>query len=181
MKIYTKTGDKGTTSLYGGERVSKDDIRIEAYGTVDELNSHLGLLMSKITSESDHSFLKEIQNILFDIGSHLATMPGKNLSLPEIKEIYITNLEKEMDNIESKIEPLKTFILPSGSETIALSHICRTICRRAERRVIAIDQAFTHYAQHIKYLNRLSDYFFMLSRKCSKDENVDELPWLPNR
>lgn len=181
MKIYTKTGDKGTTSLYGGERISKDDIRIEAYGTVDELNSHLGLLMSKIGSEADHTFLKEIQNRLFDIGSHLATIPGKNLSLPEIKEIHITKLETEMDNIESMTEPLKTFILPSGSEKIALSHICRTICRRAERRVIALDNSFTHYAQHIKYLNRLSDYFFMLSRKCAVDDDIDELPWLPNQ
>ena len=176
MKIYTKGGDKGETSLYGGRRVSKDNIRIEAYGTLDELNSFIGLLASN-ASEADGAFLLKIQNILFDCGSTLAADPIKNLNVPNLGEDDILKVENEIDNLSSQLEPLRTFILPGGSTEISYAHICRTICRRAERRVVTLSADEKVDPLIIKYLNRLSDYFFVLSRKIARDQGRGEISW----
>ena len=179
MKIYTKGGDKGETSLYGGRRVSKDDLRIECYGTVDELNSFLGLLAAGINESDISSFLYKIQKQLFDIGSLLAADPGKSLALPEIKEEDILSIEQQIDNMSSQLPPLKTFILPGGSREVSYAHICRTICRRAERRCISLGHEEYVKEIIIKYLNRLSDFFFVLSRKIALDQGHDDIPWIP--
>jgi len=180
MKIYTKGGDKGETSLYGGRRVLKDNIRIEAYGTVDELNSFVGLLASNL-QENDSSFLLKTQNLLFNCGSNLAADPDKKLRIPQLTEDDILHIEYEIDNISSQLEPLKTFILPGGSTEISYAHICRTVCRRAERRVISLSLAEKVEPLIIKYLNRLSDYFFVLSRKISRDQGHKNIPWLSDK
>ena len=179
MKIYTKGGDKGETFLYGGRRVSKDDLRIECYGTVDELNSFLGLLAAGINESDISSFLYKIQKQLFDIGSLLAADPGKSLALPEIKEEDILSIEQQIDNMSSQLPPLKTFILPGGSREVSYAHICRTICRRAERRCISLGHEEYVKEIIIKYLNRLSDFFFVLSRKIALDQGHDDIPWIP--
>ncbi len=179
MKIYTKTGDKGSTSLFGGKRVSKDDIQIEAYGTVDELNSYIGLLISK-TSELDHSsLLKKVQAILFDIGSHLASDGSADKFLPEISSKEAQKLELAIDEMNKTLPELKSFILPGGNERIALTHVCRTVCRRAERRVVALANHAEVTNEIVIYLNRLSDYFFVLSRQLAATDNIDEVKWNP--
>lgn len=177
MKIYTKTGDAGMTSLYGGKRVSKDDIRIEAYGTVDELNSHIGLLISSLPNDDQKELLTEIQKRLFTIGSILASDPSKDLKTPDLLDSDVELLEMAMDNMDAQLEPLKTFILPGGSVSNSTAHICRTIARRAERRIITLAEVSTLNAIVVKYLNRLSDYFFILSRKIAHDLGHDEVPW----
>jgi len=179
MKIYTKTGDQGTTSLFGGKRVNKDDIQIEAYGTVDELNSFIGLLIAKLSDHDDISLLKNIQSILFDIGSHLSSDGSSNKFLPELDSEIVTRLENQMDNYNQKLPELKSFILPGGNESISYAHICRTICRRAERRVVSLSQLGEVDNQIVIILNRLSDYFFVLARKVSMDSGVDEVKWNP--
>ncbi len=177
MKIYTKTGDKGGTSLLGGRRVSKDDIRIEAYGTVDELNSSIGLLLSKLNEVEIITELHSIQNLLFTIGSNLANDPESPLKIDQIEETHIAALEERMDEWTAKLPPLKNFILPGGSEKNALTHVCRTLCRRAERRAVTLSKAENIDPLLIKYINRLSDYFFVLARYFSLVDRTDEIKW----
>lgn len=179
MKIYTKRGDKGKTSLVSGRKISKADLLIESYGTVDELNTHVGMLITKIADEPVKANLAGIQHVLFDIGSVLAKDGISSPDYPEVKITDVEILEKEIDRMDEDLEPLRQFILPGGSESIAQAHICRTVCRRAERRVVSVaDEDFT---QEIMYLNRLSDYFFVLSRYLHLQENVSEQPWLSDR
>lgn len=179
MKIYTKTGDKGQTSLFGGTKVSKDNIQIEAYGTVDELNSHIGSVINILSDPTAVTLLKRVQSILFDIGSHLASDGKMPEYLPEIKDSIVSELELAIDQMDSNLEPLKTFILPGGNHAIAQIHICRTVCRRAERRVVTYDQLQELDPLLIQYLNRLSDYFFVLARHQAKLDGIDETKWNP--
>ncbi len=180
MKIYTKKGDDGTTSLLGGTRLSKNNIRIEAYGTLDELNSYLGLLRDQSANESRVGELKQIQEVLFTIGSHLAAEPGESkFPLPEIKDEDILFLEKEIDKMEESLEPMKNFILPGGHSSVSICHICRCICRRAERQVISLAELEEVKPVIKKYLNRLSDFLFVLSRKISEEVKAEETAWKP--
>ena len=177
MKIYTKTGDKGDTSLLGGSRVQKNHPRIEAYGTIDELNSYLGFAISSNSNEAINKKLFEIQNHLFIIGSHLAKESDKDFPLPQIKETAILDLEKEIDKMESSLEPLKTFILPGGHPVSSLIHIARCICRRAERCCVNLNQQ-QDFPMIIKYLNRLSDFLFVLSRYINYLNQQKEIFWI---
>ncbi len=180
MKIYTKTGDKGQTSLIGGTRVTKNHIRIEAYGTVDELNSWIGLLRDTVTDKNVNAILIEIQDRLFTIGSILATDPEKSkMKLPELHKEDIFKLEKEIDAIDAIVPPMKSFVLPGGHPIVSHCHIARCICRRAERCTIHLTEEFPVEEIVIQYLNRLSDYLFMLSRKLSHDLGAEEIPWKP--
>jgi cob(I)alamin adenosyltransferase len=180
MKIYTKTGDKGSTSLLGGSRVSKANIRIETYGTVDELNSFIGLLRDFTTTDEDRKqLLIQIQERLFTIGSALAAEPGKSFSIPDLHETDIQLLEEEMDKMDAALPPLKNFILPGGHQQVSYCHLARTICRRAERRCIELNQHEEVSDFVIKYLNRLSDFLFMLARKISLEVGAEEIPWKP--
>jgi cob(I)alamin adenosyltransferase len=181
MKIYTKTGDEGMTSLYGGTRLSKDHLRIEAYGTVDELNSFIGLLNTGFSEATQNFLLLEVQKRLFTVGSNLASDPDKKLVTPDILESDIVTLENAMDTMDQLLAPLRFFILPGGDAAVAYAHICRTICRRAERRVIALNQESPVDPLVIKYLNRLSDYFFVLARYIGHTRNVQEIPWQPRK
>lgn len=179
MKIYTKTGDKGTTSLVGGTRVPKTHIRLEAYGTVDELNSNLGLLITYLPDDWDKNFLQHVQDKLFAVGSHLATDQEKT-KLYEISIItpaLIEAIEKEIDHLDSLLSPLSNFILPGGSRGAAICHICRTVCRRAERRILALAEQVEISPELLIYVNRLSDYLFTLSRKINLDEKKEEIFW----
>ncbi len=181
MSVYTKTGDDGTSGLIGGTRVEKFDLRLEAYGTVDELNSWIGLICSQKIDQIARELLLSVQNNLFVIGARLATDLSKaDLSerLP-LKPEDITQLEKEMDRILDLLPPMEHFVLPGGSNTISYCHLARTVCRRAERRVCQLSKEVSIPIDLIKYLNRLSDYLFVLSRKVAVDENVDEVQWLP--
>lgn len=179
MKIYTKTGDKGTTSLVGGTRVSKTHIRLEAYGTVDELNSNLGLLITYLFDERDRNFLQQVQDKLFAIGSHLATDREKT-KLYEVSVItpeLVEAIEREIDYMDTVLFPLTSFILPGGSRGASVCHICRTVCRRAERRILALAEQVEISPELLAYVNRLSDYLFVLSRKINMDEKKDEIFW----
>lgn len=179
MKIYTKTGDKGTTSLVGGTRVSKTHIRLEAYGTVDEMNSNLGLLITYLTDDRDKKFLQHVQDKLFAVGSHLATDQEKT-KLYEISIItpaLIEAIEQEIDHLDSLLSPLSNFILPGGSRGAAICHICRTVCRRAERRILTLAEQVEISSELLIYVNRLSDYLFTLSRKINLDEKKEEIFW----
>ena len=177
MKIYTKKGDKGMTSLFGGEKVPKFHDRIEAYGTVDELNSFLALLRDSLTQEDIRGQLLEVQNYLFNLGSHLATPPDKQDFLPNLDESKTTMLESSIDEMEAQLAPLKNFILPGGHPVIALGHIARTVCRRAERRVVGLSNN-EEIDPHIpRYLNRLSDYLFVLTRYLAHILGVAEIEW----
>ena len=191
FKIYTKTGDKGETSLFGGARVPKSHVRVEAYGTVDELNSYIGLLTDLIITPQYKAVLKEIQDRLFTIGSILATEPSKQMKTPDLKNEDIQLLENEIDTMDAELPPLKNFILPGGHSTVSFCNIARTVCRRAERLVINLvllekeeGQAINPYnelgqALSIQYLNRLSDYLFILGRKMAKDLGAEEILWKP--
>lgn len=179
MKIYTKTGDKGTTGLFGGERVSKDNARIEAYGTIDELNSNLGYLLSKVKNTDIELFLNVIQKNLFTIGSQLATPNAKKLSVKPICDADINEVETNIDKLESRVDPLQTFILPGGHEASAYCQVVRTVCRRAERRVVTLSQHTDVAYEIMHYLNRLSDYLFVLSRALNKENGVSDIPWIP--
>ena len=179
MKIYTRTGDDGTTGLFGGKRVPKYALRIESYGTVDELNSFLGLLIVNLDDEMLISFLRTIQSRLFDVGALLAAVPGKNLSLPTIDVALVDELESEIDRLNVDIPELRHFVLPGNSLTNAHAHICRTVCRRAERLVVALSREEEVDAVLIKYLNRLSDYFFVLSRWLGFKTGQKEVKWIP--
>ncbi len=182
MKIYTKTGDNGTTSLIGGTKVPKSHLRIEAYGTVDELNSHIGLCKDLLADEQGKKILLEVQDRLFTIGSSLACDPVKEpkMQIPDLKETDIELLEKEMDRMNETVPPMKSFILPGGHITLSQLHIARCVCRRAERCCVRLEQESLEVeAIIIKYLNRLSDYLFVLSRYAGHQMNVEEIPWKP--
>ena len=181
MKIYTKTGDEGMTALFGGKRLAKDDLRIEAYGTVDELNSFIGLLNASFSEASQNFFLTEVQKRLFTIGSSLASDPDKKLLRPDITEQDIQLLENAMDTMDQLLEPLKNFILPGGDIAIGYAHVCRTVCRRAERRVISLSKSSEVDPLVIIYLNRLSDYFFVLARYIAHTKAVPEILWTPRK
>ncbi len=183
MKIYTKTGDKGSTSLTSGERVSKSALRVEAYGTVDELNSFIGLLRSQLTGDLKQevdALLFETQNELFNLGTHLSTQDTKKMPPLRLNIAYPVKLESEMDRMTAQLPPLKNFVLPGGSKLAAQTHILRTICRRAERFVVRVHESETSGgldSQVILHLNRLSDYFFVLARYCNLKEGVSEVLW----
>jgi cob(I)alamin adenosyltransferase len=180
MKIYTKTGDQGTTSLFGGKRVSKADLRIDAYGTVDELNSFMGLIRDQDVNQKRKDVLVKIQNTLFIIGSTLATEPGNTKAkIPSLQEADIVLLEKEIDAMDETLPPLRFFILPGGHPSVSFCHVARTVCRRAERLTMALHEQEPTDPLVIKYLNRLSDYLFMLSRKMTNELGVEEIAWKP--
>ncbi len=178
MKIYTKTGDQGQTSLIGGTRLSKADLRINAYGNVDELNSYIGLLRDQEVNEKRRDLIKEIQDRLFTIGSSLAADPEKsNLKIPDLNEQDVEMLEKEIDLMNETLPPMRNFILPGGHASISFGHIARTVCRRAERGCIALQHESFVAELVIKYLNRLSDYLFVLCRQMHQELNINEIPW----
>ena len=180
MKIYTKTGDKGQTSLIGGTRVFKSDLRIDTYGTVDELNSYIGLIRDQPINEKRKDLLKEIQDRLFTIGSSLASDPEQSKKkIPDLLETDITLLEDEMDKIDLIVPEMRFFILPGGHQSISFAHIARTVCRRAERLSIALAQETYVNELVIKYLNRLSDYLFTLCRMMHHELNIEEIAWKP--
>lgn len=180
MKIYTKNGDQGLTSLIGGTRVPKHTLRIEAYGTVDELMSHIGLVRDQDINTLFIEQLLHIQDRLFTIGSHLASDPEKSkMKLPEIYEEDITWLEQKIDQQEMNLPPMKSFILPGGHTTVSYCHIARCVCRRAERLVEHLNSEQPVNPLLLKYLNRLSDYLFVLSRSISQEVKAKEIPWKP--
>ncbi len=180
MKIYTKTGDDGTTALFGGQRLPKSDLRIETYGTVDELNSFVGVLRDQPVNQSIQSTLVEIQDRLFTMGSMLATEPGNTkVKIPVLAESDITFLEKEIDRMDALLPPMKFFVLPGGHVSVSFGHVARTVCRRAERLAIALNQHSPVDALVLKYLNRLSDYLFMLCRWMAYELKIEETPWRP--
>jgi len=182
LKIYTKTGDKGTTSLIGGTKVPKSHLRIEAYGTVDELNSYVGLCRDLLQDEQGRQLLQEVQDRLFTIGAALACDPVKEpkMRIPDLKESDIILLETEMDRMDGFIPPMKHFILPGGHPTLSQLHIARCVCRRAERCCVRLEQESLEVDELIlKYLNRLSDYLFVLSRYTGFLLNVVEIAWRP--
>lgn len=183
--IYTKTGDKGMTSLVGGQRVSKTDLRLEAYGTVDELNSQLGLLLTEVSDASDHALLNEVQNHLFVVGGYLATDQSTTQLRAQsvVTPAMIESLEKAVDEIDSSLPKLRAFVLPGGTRGASMAHVCRTVCRRAERRILALnnqqkerDEAELD-ANVLSYMNRLSDFLFVLARKMNIIEGQDEIIW----
>lgn len=178
FRIYTKTGDKGETSLIGGTRVPKHHIRIEAYGTVDELNSYIGLIRDQEIEKRSFDTLIEIQDRLFTIGSLLAADPEKSkMKLPQLSETDVEFLEKEIDEMDKHLPEMKSFVLPGGHTTVSYCHITRCVCRRAERLTIHLATESPVDDLIIKYLNRLSDYLFTLSRKLAQDLNANEIPW----
>jgi cob(I)alamin adenosyltransferase len=180
MKIYTKKGDQGSTGLIGGTRVSKGDVRIEAYGTVDELNSYIGLLSTLDIDPRYVAQLQEIQDRLLTIGSHLAADPEKSkMQLPDLTEEDVAKLEHWMDVMDDTLPALTAFILPGGHPTSAHAHVARCICRRAERMTVTLDELEGVEALVLTYLNRLSDYLFVLARKLSHDKGVNEHTWTP--
>ncbi len=180
MKIYTKTGDKGTTALLGGKRVSKADLRIDAYGTVDELNSWIGVLRDLHVNQHRLPELVEIQDRLFTLGSILAVEPGNTkVRVPALKGEDVRFLEKRIDEMERHLEPMKNFVLPGGHSSVSFGHVARTVCRRAERLVIAVHTAEPVEDVVIQYLNRLSDYLFVLCRKMTTELRATETPWKP--
>lgn len=177
--VYTKTGDKGTTALVGGTRVAKTHVRLEAYGTVDELNAQLGLLVTYLTDEKDRLVVLEIQNKLFAIGSHLATDQDKMelRAASVITAEHITALEREIDVADEALPPLRAFVIPGGSRGAAICHVCRTVCRRAERRILALAEEYKISPEVLSYMNRLSDYLFVLSRRINIVDKRDEIFW----
>ena len=189
MKIYTKTGDKGNTSLFGGTRVKKYDLRIESYGTIDELNSHIGLIRDQKIDEFTFNTLIKIQNELFSIGALLATPPEKEklksgekrLKSTIIGEEDITFLESEIDKMESSLNPMKNFILPGGHPSVSMCHIARCVCRRAERITVQLSESESVNENILTYLNRLSDYLFVLARKLSVENKAQEIPWISKK
>ncbi|WP_192820099.1 cob(I)yrinic acid a,c-diamide adenosyltransferase [Rufibacter sp. LB8] len=181
MKIYTKTGDKGETSLIGGTRVKKSHLRIEAYGTVDELNAFIGVVRDQEVNQNRAALFSEIQDRLFTIGSTLATDPDKNVKMqtPDLHDTDIQFLEVQMDALEQNLPELRNFILPGGHPAVSFCHVARTVCRRAERTAIALSEESEVSDLVIKYLNRLSDFLFMLGRANSFELGVKEITWKP--
>lgn len=189
MKIYTKTGDSGTTALFGGTRVKKHNNRIEAYGTVDELNSYIGLIKDQEISVNIKTALLKIQNELFTLGAMLATPPEKEtlksgkerLNIPKINENSIAFLETEIDKMDNDLPQMTHFILPGGHQAVSFCHVARCVCRRAERLTVVLNDEEPLNEAILKYLNRLSDYLFVLARKLSLDLGVDEIKWIPTK
>jgi cob(I)alamin adenosyltransferase len=180
MKIYTKTGDEGLTSLIGGTRVPKYDLRIESYGTVDELNSYIGMIRDHDIDNSQKDILKEIQDRLFTIGAALASDPEKSkMKIPDLHLSDITFLENQIDEMNLILPELKHFILPGGSPVVSFCHVSRCVCRRAERIIVHLKSESFVDEKVIVYLNRLSDYLFVLARKLCFDRNVPENQWFP--
>jgi cob(I)alamin adenosyltransferase len=180
MKIYTKTGDKGQTGLVGGSRISKSSIRIEACGTIDELNAWMGLLGDYTINAPHVSVIREIQERLFTIGANIMTEPGKLISkVPLLLESDIDLLEKSIDKINEQLEPMRFFILPGGNKEVSFAHVARTVCRRAEREVVRLSEQEPVNDLIVIYLNRLSDYLFVLCRDMGRMMNVEEIPWRP--
>lgn len=180
MKIYTKTGDQGTTALFGGKRVPKDDLRIDTYGTIDELNAWIGLVRDQEVNQPRHAVLAEIQDRLFTIGSILATEPGNTkVKIPALSAADTQQLENDIDAMEAGLPPLRFFVLPGGHQAVSFCHLARTVCRRAERLTISLDHTEGVPSEVLKYLNRLSDYLFVLSRQMTQDLNAPETPWKP--
>jgi cob(I)alamin adenosyltransferase len=178
MKIYTKTGDKGTTSLIGGTRVPKYALRIESYGTTDELNSYIGLIRDQEISEEYIAQLIEIQDRIFTIGSTLAADPEKSkMKLPDLLESDVTFLEEKIDEMNEQLPMMRSFILPGGHTTVSYCHLARVVCRRAERLVTHLQEEEEVPGIVLQYLNRLSDYLFVLSRKLAQDLGAKEQPW----
>ena len=189
MKIYTKTGDDGTTGLFGGTRVPKYNLRIEAYGTIDELNCHIGLVRDQNIESTLHQQLIKIQNDLFTLGAMLATPKDKEvlksgkerLNIPKINESSVLFLEHAIDNMDKKLPTMTHFVLPGGHPTVSYCHIARCICRKAERLSVELSHETSIEKIILTYLNRLSDYLFVLARKLTYDNNVDEIPWIPTK
>jgi cob(I)alamin adenosyltransferase len=189
MKVYTKTGDTGTTALFGGTRVSKHHIRIESYGTVDELNSHIGLIRDQEINSHYKNILAEVQDRLFTAGAILATPPEKELlknGKPRLQKLGILEsdidfLENEIDKMEESLPPMTHFVLPGGHTTVSYCHIARCVCRRAERLAVHLNDIEPTEELVIKYLNRLSDYLFVLARKLTQDLNAVEVKWIPRK
>jgi len=189
MKVYTKTGDKGTTALFGGTRVPKHHIRIESYGTVDELNSHIGLIRDQDINPLYKAVLIEVQDRLFTVGAILATPPEKEtlkngqprLNINRISDEDITYLENEIDKMDAELPQMTHFVLPGGHTTVSYCHIARCVCRRAERLSVHLHEIEPTDVQVLTYLNRLSDYLFVLARKLSHDLNADEVKWIPRK
>ena len=182
LKIYTKTGDLGTTSLIGGTKVSKSNMRIETYGTIDELNSYIGLVNDNCSDDHSKNILKEIQDRLFTIGSSLACDPDKEqkMKIPDLKETDVELLEKEMDKMNETLPAMKSFILSGGHPAVSTTHVVRCVCRRAERICVHMQEEDLFIEPLvIKYLNRLSDYLFVLARYIGHLLNVPEVPWKP--
>ena len=182
MKVYTKKGDKGLTGLIGGTRVPKSSLRIDSYGTVDELNSYMGLLRDNAVSDEFKDEIIVIQDRLFTLGSWLASDPEKSkMTLPEIKEEDIEVLEISIDKMDEQLEQMKFFVLPGGHQTVSFCHIARCVCRRAERLVVELDAESPQNPVIIAYLNRLSDYLFVYSRYLTLKLNAEEIPWHPKK
>ncbi|NQX85996.1 MAG: cob(I)yrinic acid a,c-diamide adenosyltransferase [Flavobacteriaceae bacterium] len=189
MKVYTKTGDQGTTALFGGTRVPKHHIRIDSYGTVDELNSHIGLIRDQDINPHYKNVLIDIQDKLFTVGAILATDPEKatlksgkkRLNIPVISKENIAFLEQEMDAMDAELPQMTHFVLPGGHQTVSFCHIARCVCRRAERLATALNAIEPFEIHTLKYLNRLSDYLFVLARKLSKDLCAEEVKWIPKK
>ena len=181
MKIYTKKGDEGNTSLFGGTRVPKSSKRIEAYGTVDELNSVIGLAASYSLSENGYKWTKKVQEQLFVLGADLATPPSSSIRINRIDQEAIDFLERCIDEMDATLDPLKNFILPGGSQQGATLHMARTVCRRAERATVACAETEEVSSLTIKYLNRLSDFLFVLARYENKHIGEREETWKPER
>ncbi|MEO8591319.1 MAG: cob(I)yrinic acid a,c-diamide adenosyltransferase [Flavobacteriales bacterium] len=181
MKIYTRTGDKGQTGLLGGTRVAKNDPRIEAYGTVDELNSQLGMLRD-LAAPHHHELVVRIQNSLFAIGSRLSSgseEEAAKFNVPAVSEGDIAALEQAMDAMDAELEPMRNFILPGGHVAVSQAHICRTVCRRAERRVVQLASEAELSEVIVRYLNRLSDLLFVMARHLAHTHGVADVPWNP--
>jgi cob(I)alamin adenosyltransferase len=189
MKIYTKTGDNGTTALFGGTRVKKYNSRIESYGTVDELNSYIGLIKDQEISDESKASLLKIQNELFTLGAMLATPPEKEtlkngkerLNIPKIDDTSILFLENEIDKMDAALPQMTHFVLPGGHQAVSFCHIARCVCRRAERLSVELNDEEPLNENILKYLNRLSDYLFVLARKLSLDLDVEEIKWIPKK
>lgn len=179
FRIYTKTGDEGDTALFGGRRVAKSHLRVDAYGTVDELNSYVGWLRDSVLEEEIKQLLTQVQHRLFTVGAALASDPEKHPPIPDLLPEDIALLEKEIDRMDAHLPPLKHFILPGGHTTVSVCHVCRTVCRRAERLVVALHQTDPVEPLVLQYLNRLSDYFFMLARQLGHDLGAEEVIWNP--
>ncbi|NSW45499.1 MAG: cob(I)yrinic acid a,c-diamide adenosyltransferase [Bacteroidales bacterium] len=179
MKIYTKKGDKCNTTLIGGVGVSKIHPRIEAYGTVDELIAHVGLLRDMATDNEIKDALLYLQDKLMVAAAQLAYDKSVKLNIPEILSKDVEWLEHAIDNMEASLTPLNNFLLPGGSWAVSQAHVCRTVCRRAERRIVELNQSFQVDEEILKFFNRLSDYFFVLSRFIAKKTNINEVHWKP--
>ncbi len=177
FKIYTKTGDEGQTALFGGKRLPKSHLRIECYGTVDELNSFLGLVRDCTDDAHIREVLFEIQNRLFDLGANLATDPSKSVTIPTLTLSDIQLLENEIDAMEATLPALKNFILPGGHPTVSHCHVARCVCRRAERLVVALNMEEAVAPEVLQYLNRLSDFLFVLARKVGHNVGAKEVIW----